>query len=168
MSSTNGNVIPRIITNERYTPRYIIKAAKDTMGSIDCDPASNIQAQKIVQALVFHTENDSGLSKNWEGNIFLNPPYSAGLHLPFAKKLVHQIKINNIKQAIIITPSDSSPKWFKEYNSIANAICLTPRIEFYNPYKASSSNNATNFIFYYGDNIDEFQKYFNFGSIYLK
>lgn len=157
-----------IISDQRHTPDYIINAVRRTLRTIDCDPASNEIAQRSIKARQFYTQENSGLDHEWVGNVFLNPPYSAGKHLPFAKKLVSEIIKGNVSQAIVITSSDSSPAWFREYAKISVAICLTPRIEFHNPYAESSTNNAANFIFYYGHSVELFKKNFNFGSVYIK
>lgn len=60
--------------NEWYTPKEIIDAAREVMGEIDLDPASSELANKTVRAEKFYTINSDGLTKEWHGRIWLNPP----------------------------------------------------------------------------------------------
>jgi hypothetical protein len=61
-------------TNEHYTPREYIEAARELMGSIDLDPASCAEANETVKAAKWYGKREDGLSMNWAGNIWLNPP----------------------------------------------------------------------------------------------
>ena len=60
--------------NEWYTPGYIIEAAKKVLGTIDLDPASSDIANSIIKANIYYTIENDGLTKEWFGNIWLNPP----------------------------------------------------------------------------------------------
>lgn len=153
-----------ILKDERYTPAEIVEAARRVMGSIDVDPASSDIAQQTVKAGKYYTLENSGLEKDWPGNVFLNAPFSPGKHLPFAKKLAEQVDAGITQRAIIVTRSDSSTEWFRCYDSRCQALALTRRIEFYNPYLPSSRNMDTNFIFYIGDHADRFKK--EFGGLF--
>ena len=55
--------------NEWYTPPAIIEAARNVMGSIDLDPASCYEANKIVKATEHYDIEDNGLTHRWEGNM---------------------------------------------------------------------------------------------------
>ena len=68
---------------QRYTPAKEVEAAREVLGTIDLDPASNPQAQETVKAEKFFTEDDDGLSKEWDGNVWLNPPYHRALQACF-------------------------------------------------------------------------------------
>lgn len=62
-------------TPEHYTPQSIIEAARHTMGGIDLDPASTASVNaKRVLADRFYSKADDGLSKIWQGRVWLNPP----------------------------------------------------------------------------------------------
>jgi ParB family chromosome partitioning protein len=111
--------------NEWYTPKYIIDAARKTMGSIDLDPASSEIANKTVQASTYYTKEDDGLSKPWFGNIWLNPPYSKELILKFV--LAVKNKRAEYDQAIILVNNATETRWFQELLSVASAICFVDR-----------------------------------------
>lgn len=61
-------------TNEHYTPGPIVRAARETLGAIDIDPASCARANTVVRAKRFFDERDNGFRKSWVGRVFLNPP----------------------------------------------------------------------------------------------
>jgi hypothetical protein len=64
---------------EYYTPIKIIEAATDCMGFIDLDPASSLEANKIVGARRIFTKEDNGLSYQWTAQtLWLNHPFGKG------------------------------------------------------------------------------------------
>jgi len=83
---------------ETNTPALYVEAVRKVMGGIDLDPASNDEAQKTVQAKIWHTEN--GLKISWPGRVFLNPPYKQPLIQQFVDKLLASIEQGDTQQAI--------------------------------------------------------------------
>lgn len=61
-------------TQEHYTPVEIVEAARSVLGVIDLDPASCLEAQRVVKAERFFTRGVNGLVQPWRGRVFLNPP----------------------------------------------------------------------------------------------
>jgi hypothetical protein len=59
---------------EWFTPPEIIKRVHAVMGGIDLDPASCAQANEIVGAKEFWTDDDNSLNRAWHGRVFVNPP----------------------------------------------------------------------------------------------
>ncbi|CAM4444417.1 DNA N-6-adenine-methyltransferase [Vibrio agarivorans] len=48
-----------------FTPAEFIEAARNTLGTIDLDPASCLQANNTVKANRYYTEQTNGLDKPW-------------------------------------------------------------------------------------------------------
>lgn len=90
--------------NSRWiTPAPIIEAARQVMGSISCDPASEKSANEIIKASVYFTEQNSGLdiANQWFGNVWLNPPSDKRgmLTKSFYARLINSYSENLITQA---------------------------------------------------------------------
>src|SRR5262245_16190742 len=88
-------------TNEWYTPREIIERVKDVLGSITFDPASDPIPQTWIQAEHYFTLADDGLTKDWFGHVFLNPPYGRGAG-HWAAKLIDEYRAGRVEQAIML------------------------------------------------------------------
>lgn len=156
--------------NQWYTPEEYVEAARKVMGSIDIDPASNAQANEVVKAKVFYSKENDGLTKEWNGNIWLNPPYAQPLISLFSAELVKKIKSKEIKQALVLVNNATETKWFQEMVNICNAICLiSGRVRFLDPSGRPGAPLQGQIVLYFGAKVVQFTKEFsNFGSILWK
>ena len=148
--------------NEWYTPPEYIESARAVMGKIDVDPASNDHAQNTIKAQNYYTVNDNGLDAKWNGNVWLNPPYSSKEIKLFIDKLISELADGNTKQAILLTNNSTDTTWWHKAVNVSNAICFTAgRISFYDQNCGPSSpTNGQNFI-YYGSNKHKFKTEFS-------
>lgn len=143
--------------NEWYTPAEYIEAAREVMGSIDLDPASNELANKTVKAQTFYTAETNGLNKEWFGNVWLNPPYSASLVQAFAEKVVS----SDFQQAVILVNNATDTAWFRKLIEKANAILFTTgRIRFYKTDGEKGAPLQGQAFIYYGDSVEKFLEVF--------
>lgn len=141
--------------NEWYTPKEYIEAAYKTMGVINLDPASNEIANKVVKAEKYYTADENGLEKAWNGNIWLNPPYSSDLIGKFADKLLSERK--NYTQAIVLVNNATETEWFNKIVSISSAVCFPKgRVKFYMPDGRTGAPLQGQAILYIGDNTEKF------------
>lgn len=69
-------------TDEWYTPRSIF----EPLGQFDLDPCAPVEPLWKIAANSY-TKLDDGLSKKWQGRVWLNPPYSRPLVDRFVEKL---------------------------------------------------------------------------------
>jgi phage N-6-adenine-methyltransferase len=147
--------------NEWYTPIYFIKSAHIVMGSINLDPASSDIANKSVQANVYYTQDNSGLDKEWHGNVWMNPPYSRNLLPNFIDKLVD----SDITQAIVLVNNATETQWAAKLLAYSDAVCfIKKRIKFIDiDGNDKLSGLQGQMICYKGHNvsrfIDEFSQY---------
>ena len=150
--------------NEWYTPEIYINAARETLGTIDLDPASNPTANEIVKAKTFYTAEDSGLEKEWVGNVWMNPPYESRLIGSFIDKLlVHYVK-EQIPQAIVLVNNATETQWFQLIAEAARASCFPKgRVKFWHPRKEAVPLQGQS-ILYLGQNKERFiQNFHQFG-----
>lgn len=154
--------------NEWYTPAEYIHAAREVMGGIDLDPASTHEANTIVQAERFYTIADDGLTQDWYGRVWLNPPYSQPLIGRFAEKIADQYVRDSIEQACVLVNNATETEWFIHMASVANAFCFPKtRIRFWAPDKIASPLQGQA-VMYFGEHYLDFTRVFRqFGGVCL-
>ena len=147
--------------NEWYTPAQYVEAARQAMGGIDLDPASSIQAQKIVQAEKYFTASDNGLNQEWHGRVWMNPPYAQPLIQHFIEKLIAEARAGRVEQAIVLTHNSTDTLWFHRLESIADRLCFTRgRIAFIDPQADRCSPTQGQTFFYIGKRREPFSDVF--------
>ena len=152
---------------ESYTPKPYIEAAREVMGAIDLDPASNAIAQKTVGALEWYDEKSDGLVRDWRGRVFLNPPYKYPLVAQFIDKLCDEYNVGRISAAILLTNNNTDTRWWHRAVELASGVCFTAgRINFYKADgQITQPTNGQNF-FYFGRETESFRRVFSlFGII---
>ena len=148
--------------NEWYTPNEYIEAARHVLGTINLDPASNPLANDIVQAATFYTAEDSGLEKDWNGTVWMNPPYESGLIGQFAEKLCDSYASGNVTSAIVLVNNATETRWFQSLAEQASAACFPKgRVKFWHPAKPSATPLQGQAILFLGPNADEFARAFS-------
>jgi hypothetical protein len=147
--------------NEWYTPKEYIEAARQVLGEIDLDPASNPIANEVVRAATYYTAEDSGLDKNWQGTVWMNPPYESGLIGQFAEKLCDSHAGGNVTSAIVLVNNATETRWFQSIADQASAACFPKgRVKFWHPRKVAVPLQGQA-ILYLGPNADEFARAFS-------
>lgn len=154
------HVINNSTDNEWYTPEIYIQSAREVLGTIYLDPASNDFANETVKATTYFTEETNGLEQDWFGNIWMNPPYQTALLQQFADKLI----ASDFQQAIVLVNNATETAWFKTLISKASAIVFpTGRIRFRKRDGEKGAPLQGQAFLYCGDNpqrfIDVFSKY---------
>jgi phage N-6-adenine-methyltransferase len=159
-------------SNEWYTPSRYIEAVRETLGFIDLDPASCLEANNLIKAKRFFSLENDGLNKDWIAEtLFCNPPYGRrngkSNQKLWSKKLIEEYNNGNIKQAILLVNASTSEKWFE--NLFNYVICFTNhRIKFYSLEKKSQPTKGNAFIYFGLDSL-KFEKCFKkYGSIIQK
>ncbi len=152
---------------EWYTPPEYIEAARDVMGAIDLDPASSDKAQQTVRADRYFTAADDGLTKEWRGRVWMNPPYSQPLIQQFAEKLIAEVGESRVCEAIVLTHNSTDTFWFHRLDEIAIRICFTRgRISFLTSDGEAGAPTQGQAFFYLGEFPERFDAVFKeFGFI---
>ena len=148
--------------NEWYTPARYIDMAREVMGSIDTDPASNPTAQRTVRATTYYTAETNGLDKDWYGKVWMNPPYSRDLIPAFSAKIVSEFKSGRVTEAIILTNNATDTGWFASFLDVASAFCFAKgRIRFESPTKQNGGTLQMGQVFtYLGQSPERFHSVF--------
>jgi hypothetical protein len=154
---------------EWNTPSRYIEMARDVMGGIDCDPASNEAAQATIRATLYYTAADDGLTRDWHGRTWLNPPYAHPLVAQFADKLLSDIDTGYTSEAIVLTNNCADTAWHRRLQERCALMCHhVGRIKFESGSGRESNGNAVGqTLVYFGPNRDKFASVFReIGSIW--
>jgi len=157
------NVIANSGNNHWHTPPNIIQAAREVMGQIDLDPASDRRANTLINAAKYYSPDDDGLIQEWRGRIWLNPPYSRALLPQFATKLAAEIADGNIIEAIVLVNAGMETKALRTLTAKCPYICFPrSRVSFLGPDdKPVPGNNRTQVILYHGAKPQDFIRVFS-------
>jgi hypothetical protein len=131
-----------MITDTWLTPPEIINA----LGSFDLDPCTP-PAMPWKTAERRFTKVDDGLSQNWHGRVWLNPPYSREA----VKWLIRMADHGN---GIALVFARTETKWFFDtvWNKCHALLFMEGRIHFYLPdgTKAKANSGAPTVLVAYG------------------
>ena len=150
-------------SNEWYTPSPIVEAARELMGGIDLDPASCAQANEIVKAARFFSIEEDGLSQDWRGRVWLNPPYGreagGSSQAVWSSKLIESFEAGDVSEAVMLVNSATGSRWFKPLFEFA--ICFVEgRISFDSPVGRKDRPTHYSALVYFGHNQIGFYKQF--------
>lgn len=146
-------------TPEWGTPQKIIKRVISVFGKIDLDPCSD---GVTVPAATHYTVKDDGLSLDWGGRVYMNPPYGREI-ADWTEYLCDQYECGNIQEAIALVPSRTDTKWFR-------GLKHYPRCFIWGRLHFSGCKNAAPFpsmVVYLGPNSRAFcQAFGDIGDVY--
>lgn len=111
-------------TDEWYTPKEII----DALGVFDTDPCAPVNPLWQTAIRMYNKEHD-GLTRNWIGRVWLNPPYSKPLMWQFVEKLAEHG--NGI--ALLFNRCDSNKFQDVVFTKATGIMFLRNRIKFFRP-----------------------------------
>jgi hypothetical protein len=147
---------------EWYTPEESIELARDVLGHIDVDPASNDLAQKTVKAAKYWTAETNGLDKDWNGAVWLNPPFSQPLIGQFVEKLIQEFTSGRTVEAILLTNNYTETKWFDQVFANAAAVCFgRKRVRFYTNGGDTTQLMDGQAFSYFGKRVERFAEIFS-------
>ena len=150
VSNNSGN-------NEWYTPKKYVDAARRVLGGIDLDPASCAYANETVQAERFYSVEDDGLTKEWRGRVWMNPPYNAESVVKFTEKFVDEYEAGHINEGIVLVNNATETSWFVNMVNVAAAIVFPRgRIRYESSTRESLAPLQGQAFLYFGENIDKF------------
>ena len=121
-------------SDERYTPQWLVEAAREAMGGIDMDPASCLEANLRIGSTRYLSLEDDGLATAWvtpgyTTAVWCNPPYSRGSMIKWVKRFVDQSQ--HFAVGCLLVNSNTSAKWFRLLFDEMPALFLKNRLTFH-------------------------------------
>lgn len=149
---------------EWYTPEEYIEAARKVMGRIDLDPASCEEANQVVRAKKYYTQEEDGLNQDWNGKVWLNPPYNMPDVQIFTSTASSLYQSREVDEAIILVNNATDAGWFHDLLE-KYPVCFTRgRVKYWGPHASQARQGQA--IFYLGKNTQSFKKEFSkFGLV---
>jgi phage N-6-adenine-methyltransferase len=150
---------------EWYSPREIVEAARRVLGEIDLDPASCVEANKTVRAARFYDEETDGLTQEWHGRAFINPPY-CGLAKEFVRKMFEEYRAGRLRAAVMLINGNSfEAGWWQPLFDCV--LCFVRgRIPFSSPTTEKAAPTHGSAVAYLGPHEDRFIEVFSqFGPV---
>lgn len=120
-----GADLSQPVDRDRWcTPPWVLEVARQALGAIDLDPASNARAQQHVQACEWYSLDvgRDGLALPWSGRVWCNPPYARGLIDLFADKILAEMERGEIDAMIVLVNSSTSAAWWQRLAARAEAL----------------------------------------------
>ena len=159
-SNSQGWTPPWTGQCESYTPEEYIKSVTAVLGAIDLDPSSCEEANKIVAAKKIYTKDDDGLSRDWFGRVFLNPPYGQPEMTNFVNKLIQEYTSGKVKEAILLTNNSTETRWFQAVSKFSIICFPSTRIRFLVNDRPTQPTTGQAF-FYFGEDEKKFIQEFS-------
>lgn len=145
------------------TPEHLVQRVRTFLGGIDCDPASNDEANKVIQATTYFTIETDGLANEVHGTCLCNPPYGkkhnhsqAGV---FLDHLIHQYNVGNMTEGLFLSNVATDTEWFERMWQFP-LLFFRKRLQFYRPGHPGTSPRYANVMAYIGHRPYEFEAAF--------
>lgn len=143
---------------EWYTPSPIIEAARRVLGGIDLDPASCETAQRTVGAASYYTRDDDGLSREWCGRVWMNPPFGKTIR-SWTQKLRAEFEAGRVSAAVVLVPASVDTRWYRELDEVAALTChMNGRLRYSNATNSAPFRTA---LLYFGPDVARFRRVFS-------
>lgn len=100
-------------------------------GPFDLDPCATSENAKAGN---FYTKEDDGLSKQWSGKVWMNPPYGKSIKLWMKKAYESSLSGATV---VCLVPSRTDTNWWHDYAMMGEIRFIKGRLKF-----GASKNSA--------------------------
>jgi phage N-6-adenine-methyltransferase len=118
-------------TDEWETPQWLFDELSWTFGRFTLDPCATPQNAKCE---CFFTRSDDGLTQEWRGKVFVNPPYGRGVGAWVGK--AHAASLQGAL-VVCLLPARTDTRWWQDYVRHGHVYFLRGRLKF-----GSATNSA--------------------------
>jgi hypothetical protein len=155
------------MTDQWLTPPAVIDLARQTLGTIDTDPASCYKANTWIDARIWYSVDVDGLERAhpWQGTVWLNPPYGRGDHSAsaFVSRLLDEMAAGQVTAAVTcLNVNSTCSLWFDQVWANARLhLIWRGRVDFITPTEEEGGSPSKGTIFsYFGPRPERFAQVF--------
>lgn len=113
-------------SDDWHTPPSVLDRVTAALGAIDLDPCAD--SGRKVPAAAHFTPDDDGLSRDWSGRVFMNPPYGDAIS-GWVDKLAAEIASGRVSEAVTLLPARTDTGWWARVPG--TVVCfVTGRLRF--------------------------------------
>lgn len=131
---TDWRQSPSSGNDEVFTSPELWRPLARAVGGFDLDPAAS---PTTSIASTNYTKSDDGLSREWFGKVWLNPPFSE--KEAWYRRLIDQLAQGNVQRAVVIAPNDMSADWAQRWFSRADLLGFLDGRDHYTTVEGSPS-----------------------------
>ena len=125
----------RAETHVWLTPPFILNA----LGDFDLDPCACSEPRPWPTANYHYTAEDDGLSRDWYGRVYLNPPYGPPTIIgPWLRRMVE----HDCGTALIFARTETALFFETVWNAASAVLFLEGRLFFHYPDGRAADNNG--------------------------
>jgi len=107
-------------SDEFGTPPEFVRPISEAVGGFDLDPAAGAERKPLASTRF--TQEDDGLTQEWFGTVWLNPPFSEKTR--WVRKARAEVADGNVGTAVVLLPVDTSTQLFHTHVTDAAAVCF--------------------------------------------
>jgi len=105
--------------DEHDTPESFFQPLHDILNGFDLDPAASDTSDLADRNV---TKDEDGMSMDWWGDVWLNPPYSeVGDWLDYGER---QVAAGNVENLVALVYARTGTQWFHNNAVYADLMCL--------------------------------------------
>ena len=130
---------------------------------------TNQGIKEYQKAYHYHDYYDNdGRKQSWNGNVWMNPPYSQPLIAEFIQLLIEKFNSSEVKQACVLVNNATETNFYQDMLEVCAAVCFVKgRIKFIDiEGKSTGAPLQGQSILYFGANVEKFfDNFLQYGSV---
>ena len=112
-------------TDNHYTPQETFDQLSNKYGPFDVDVCADAENKKVEK---YYDKQADGLSKDWTGKVWMNPPY--GREIGKWMKKAYESALNNKALVCCLVPARTDTAWWHDYAQKGEVTFLRGRLKF--------------------------------------
>ena len=112
-------------TDDWATPQDVFDRLSSQWGPFDLDVCASSSNAKCRR---FFTKEDDGLSKEWRGRCWMNPPY--GRTIGAWMKKAYEESLRGAQVVVCLVPARTDTAWWHDYAAKGQVAFIRGRIKF--------------------------------------